>query len=92
MTPLVNIQIPKNRYGLKGPYGFYVQLEIQPKIDTKEKSISDINLDYALELLALPRMIGKHPETDEPIMADYGRYGPYIKSGKQNASLRGRIF
>ena len=34
-------------------------------------------------------MIGKHPETDEPIMADYGRYGPYIKSGKQNASLRG---
>ena len=75
----------------KGPYGFYVQLGDTKarKSIPKEKSISDINLDYALELLALPRMIGKHPETDEPIMADYGRYGPYIKSGKQNASLRG---
>ena len=75
----------------KGPYGFYVELG-----DTKKRkgipknfSIADVNLDYAIKLLSLPREIGEHPETGELITADYGRYGPYIKCGKKNASLRG---
>ena len=48
-----------------------------------------MDLAYALKLLALPRTVGVHPETGEPITADYGRFGPYIKCGKQNATLRG---
>ncbi|MBT3179593.1 MAG: type I DNA topoisomerase [Candidatus Marinimicrobia bacterium] len=75
----------------KGPYGHYVQLG-----DTKTRkgipktyTLSDVDLDYALKLLALPRTVGNHPETGEAITADYGRYGAYIRCGKQNASLRG---
>jgi DNA topoisomerase-1 len=36
----------------------------------------------------LPRTIGNHPETGDPITADYGRYGPYLRCGKQNASIQ----
>jgi DNA topoisomerase-1 len=76
----------------KGPYGHYVQLG-----DTKTRkgipknyALSEVNLDYALKLLSLPREVGNHPETKEMVTADYGRYGPYIKCGKQNASLKGK--
>ncbi len=42
-------------------------------------SISDINLPMALNLLSLPKVIGKHLETQEDIMVGIGKFGPYIK-------------
>ncbi|MEC6998578.1 MAG: type I DNA topoisomerase, partial [Pseudomonadota bacterium] len=53
----------------------------------KDMRPADMTLDYALRLLSLPRLVGKHPETGEDITADLGRYGPYLKHGKQSASL-----
>jgi len=78
----------------KGPYGHYVQLdsgdgERKPKRVAVPRSIKpvDVDLDTALQLLALPRELGRHPETGEPILAGIGRFGPYIKHGATFRSL-----
>ncbi len=51
------------------------------------QNMTSITLDEALDLLKLPRNLGQTPEGDD-VMANIGRYGPYLKFGKQNISLR----
>src|SRR3954468_24149904 len=46
-----------------------------------------IDLETALRLLALPREVGRDRETNEPILAGIGRYGPYVQRGKQYVNL-----
>ncbi|MBT3676158.1 MAG: type I DNA topoisomerase [Candidatus Marinimicrobia bacterium] len=67
-----------------GPYGPYVQLGETSKRKGIPKGTpsADIDLEMALKLLSLPRILGKHPETDEDVKADYGRFGPYVTAGK----------
>ena len=50
-------------------------------------SAADVTLDQALQLLALPRDIGHHPETGEMIQAGLGRFGPYLKHAGKFKSL-----
>jgi DNA topoisomerase-1 len=50
-------------------------------------SPGDMELDLALKLLSLPREIGKHPETGQPITAGIGRFGPFVRHEKTYASL-----
>ena len=50
-------------------------------------SLDTITLDDALRLLALPRVIGVHPEKGEEITATNGRYGPYIMMGSDSRTL-----
>ena len=80
-----------------GRFGPYIQLGEpkdyaegeKPKRAGIPKNISpaDIELDLALKLLSLPREIGKHPETGEPITAGLGRFGPFVRHEKTYASL-----
>ncbi len=66
-----------------GPYGPYVQRgqgEAARRSSLPPNLPADrIDLEIARKLLALPRALGKHPETGQPIEAGINRYGPYIK-------------
>jgi len=41
-------------------------------------AVADVTLENALELLALPREVGMHPQTGKPIRAGIGRFGPFL--------------
>ena len=78
----------------RGPTGWYVQrgeragkekparMSLPPSLEP-----DDIDLGTALRLLALPRRVGLHPETGEPILAGIGRYGPWVRHGETYAAI-----
>ncbi len=76
-----------------GRFGAYVVLGVVTD-DFKPKTASlfpnmkaeNVTLEQALELLTLPRTLGK-AEDGEDVLAQNGRYGPYITKGKESRNL-----
>ena len=73
-----------------GRFGPYIQLGEgkEAKRSSIPKDIPELDLDWAVRLLSLPREIGPHPETGATITASIGRYGPYLAHNGKYAKLR----
>ena len=80
-----------------GRFGPYLQLgesskdkdAPKPKTASAPKGVDLATLDLAtaLKRLALPRLVGAHPEDGLPIEANFGRFGPFIKHNGVYANL-----
>lgn len=73
-------------YVLTGRYGPYVQMgDVSPENDKPKRASlppgvqpEQVDLSMALELLSLPKNLGKHPGTGKEIKAGLGRFGPFV--------------
>jgi DNA topoisomerase-1 len=83
-------------YVMHGRFGAYVQLGETPERGASEKprraslgrehTEDSITLPEALKLLSLPRELGSGAD-GETIVANVGRFGPYVKHGSEFRSL-----
>jgi DNA topoisomerase-1 len=77
-----------------GRFGPYVQLGDATEDNPKPKRASlpkgwqadAMDIDKALKLLSLPRMVGPHPEDGAPVEAAIGRFGPYVSYKAKEAA------
>lgn len=87
---------------LTGRFGAYVQLGETPEKGDKKApkpkratlppgvEVEDVTLEDAVKYLLLPRELGNHPDTGEPVTAGTGRFGPYIVHAGDYRSLKGK--
>ena len=87
-------------YVLSGRFGPFVQLGPSP--DKKDKKApkprraslpkgtkpEDVTIELAERLLALPRELGEHPDDKETVIANIGRFGPYVGHGREFRSIK----
>ena len=89
---------------MTGKFGPYVQLGETPVKEKGKKkppsprrtglpegmATEDVTIEEAVKLLSLPRELGEHPKTGEPVIANTGKFGPYIAHAGDFRSLKGK--
>ena len=80
-----------------GRFGPYVELELEPDADKKAKpkrsslpkgwAAATLDLEQGDSSVEPPREVGLHPDDGQPIVANLGRYGPYVAHNGTYANL-----
>ncbi len=87
----------ENIYCLTGRYGPYLQLGEQdensaekPRRASLPKGVrpSAVTIELAVKILSLPRTLGTHPESGNEIVANVGRFGPFVVCDGEYRSLK----
>lgn len=86
----------QNIYCFTGRYGPYLQLGETPEDGSKPKRASlpkgirpsEVDIPLAVRLLSLPRTLGLHPESGKEVVANIGRFGPFVVCDGEYRSLR----
>ncbi|HEX7237713.1 MAG TPA: type I DNA topoisomerase, partial [Gammaproteobacteria bacterium] len=78
-----------------GRYGAFVQIGTKEDVEKPKfaglrpgQKMDAIELAAALDLFKLPRELGATPE-GEPVSANIGRFGPYVRYGNKFVSIKG---
>lgn len=81
---------------LDGRFGPYVQVGEKSKENPKpkrasipkDKDLTTVSIEDAMRYLSLPRILGTHPQTGKDIIANNGRFGPYVMHDGDFRSLK----
>jgi DNA topoisomerase-1 len=82
--PYVTEVLPEEVAALKG------KSKVKPRTASlfADMDLASLDIETALQLLTLPRSLGKDPADGEEITAQNGRYGPYLKKGTDSRSIQ----
>jgi DNA topoisomerase-1 len=78
-----------------GRYGAFIQIGTKEDVDKPKfaglrpgQKMDSITLEAALDLFKLPRELGATAD-GEPVAANIGRFGPYVRYGNKFVSIKG---
>ena len=71
----------------KGRFGPYVQCDKKMKSLPPNIEMEDVDEKLAVNLISLPLTIGKWGDDNQDIKLDIGKFGPYIRCGKETRSI-----
>ncbi len=70
-------------------------IEVSPEIKQPRRASlpprmkpENLTLEMAVKLLELPRELGIDPKTNQPVIANVGRFGPYVGVGREFRSIK----
>tara|TARA_B100002052_G_scaffold295367_1_gene321727 strand:- start:10376 stop:12829 length:2454 start_codon:yes stop_codon:yes gene_type:complete len=70
-----------------GRFGSYLKCGDKTKGFPPNITPDNLTEDIAIQIMSLPKNLGKNDEDNSDVQVDIGKFGPYIRSGKKTKSI-----